>query len=102
MTKITVNEYIHCPASYYFNSGYVYTLAGRLESITSLYNIESICMNEETYNWIFRLFSSMPSTIKNPLSSDANNKYINFCPIIIKSNSVLNDGTIQFFIKEDL
>lgn len=101
MTTILLNEHIHCPASYYFDSGYIFTLIEKLNNIEKTNYIESIHMNENTYNWMFRLFNSIPN-LKNPLSSDANNKYINFCPIIIKSNSVLNDGTIQFFIKEDL
>ena len=105
-TSITINENIHYPASYYFCSGYVPALAKKiLQSINnyeknSIY-IQSINMNDNTYNWLFRLFNTPIELEINPLTSTADNKYIYDYLIKIVSNSELEDGTIIFDIGEE-
>jgi len=100
-TSITFNENIHCPASYYFCSGYVPNLAKKiLQSINDCEKnsifIQSISMNDNTYNWLFRLFNTPIESEINPLISTPDNKYIYDYLIKIVSNSELKDGTIIF------
>lgn len=58
--------------------------------------IQSINMNDNTYNWLFRLFNTPVESEINPLTSTADNKYIYDYLIKIVSNSELKDGTIIF------
>lgn len=104
--SITLNENIHCPASYYFCSGYVPELAQRIISIINNYEknsvyIKSIDMNNNTYNWLFRLFNTPIESAINPLTRDIDKIYIYDYEIKIVSNSVLKDGVIVFDIGED-
>ncbi len=98
---ITLNENIHCPASYYFCSGFVPEFAKRILNLindcekNSVF-IHSINMNDNTYNWMFRLFNTPIESEINPLTSTAVNKYIYDYLIKIVSNSELEDGTIIF------
>lgn len=100
-TSITFNENIHYPASYYFCSGYVPNLAKKiLQSINDCEKnsifIQSINMNDNTYNWLFRLFNTPIESEINPLTSTPDNKYIYDYLIKIVSNNELKDGTIIF------
>ena len=90
---------IHCPASTYVASGYKSDFASQLLQGLNVFErqsilIEYIIMNENTYNWLFRLFNTPVNTKISPLTSDVNNKYIYDYPI--KFNSDLKDGQILF------
>jgi hypothetical protein len=105
LTSTTIKKNIHCPASYYFCSGYVPALAKEILQIINDYEknsiyIKSIDMNNNTYNWLFRLFNTPIESEINPLTSTADNKYIYDYLIKIVSNSELKDGTIIFNIGE--
>jgi len=101
LTSTTIKKNIHCPASYYFCSGYVPALAEEILHIINNYEknsiyIKSISMNDNTYNWLFRLFNTPIESEINPLTSTPDNKYIYDYLIKIVSNSKLKDGTIIF------
>ena len=103
--SITLNENIHCPASYYFCSGYVPELAQRIISIINNYEknsvyIKSVDMNNNTYNWLFRLFNTPMESSINPLTSTIDKKFIYDYPINITSNGISADGLITFNIGE--
>ncbi len=105
LTSITIEKNIHCPASYYFCSGYIPALAEEILQIINNYEknsiyIKSIDMNNNTYNWLFRLFTNPIENSINPLSSTANEKYIYDYQISIKSNGMLEDGIITFNVGE--
>ena len=78
--SVTIKKNIHCPASYYFCSGFVPELAKEILQIINNYEknsiyIKSIDMNNNTYNWLFRLFTNPIENPINPLSSTADKKY---------------------------
>ena len=105
LASITIEKNIHCPASYYFCSGYIPALAKEILQIINNYEknsiyIKSIDMNNNTYNWLFRLFTNPIENPINPLSSTANEKYIYDYKINIKSNGMLEDGIITFNVGE--
>lgn len=105
LTSVVFNENIHCPASYYFCSGYIPELAKRILQVINEYEknsiyIESINMNDNTYNWLFRLFNTPIESDINPLTSTSDNKYLYDYLIKIVSNSELEDGEIIFNIEE--
>lgn len=105
LTSITIKENIHYPASYYFCSGYVPALAKEILQIINNYEknsiyIKSIDMNDNTYNWLFRLFTNPIENPINPLSSTADNKYIYDYNLKIISNGELDDGIIVFNVGE--
>ena len=98
---IIINKNIHCPASYYYCTPYIPDLAKEIlaqinycEKNTIM--IESIDMNEPTYNWLFRLFSIFNSSEyeTKPLTSTSEKKYLFDYPI--KINKELSDGIIKF------
>ena len=100
-----IEKNIHCPASYYFCSGYVPALAEEILHIINNYEknsiyIKSIDMNDNTYNWLFRLFNTPIESEINPLTSTADNKYIYDYNIKIISNGELEDGIIVFDVGE--
>ena len=102
---VTIKKNIHCPASYYFCSGYIPALAKEILQIINDYEknsiyIKSINMNNNTYNWLFRLFTNPIENSINPLSSTADNKYIYDYPIKINSNGIIADGIITFDVGE--
>ena len=102
---VTIKKNIHCPASYYFCSGYIPALAKEILQIINNYEknsiyIKSIDMNNNTYNWLFRLFTNPIENSINPLTSTTDNKYIYDYQINIKSNGMLEDGIIKFNIGE--
>ena len=100
-SSTTLRKNIHCPASYYFCSGYVPELAQEiLKTINyceknSVY-IKSIDMNDNTYNWLFRLFNTPIESKINPLTSTPDNKYIYDYLIRLISNNNMEDGIIVF------
>ena len=105
LTSTTIKKNIHCPASYYFCSGYVPALAKEILQIINDYEknsiyIKSINMNNNTYNWLFRLFTNPIENSINPLTSTVDHKYIYDYQINIKSNGMLEDGIITFNIGE--
>ena len=57
-------------------------------------------MNDNTYNWLFRLFTNPIENPINPLSSTADNKYIYDYNLKIISNGELDDGIIVFNVGE--
>lgn len=102
---VTIEKNIHCPASYYFCSGYIPALAKEILQIINNYEknsiyIKSIDMNNNTYNWLFRLFTNPIENPINPLSSTADKKYIYDYNIKIISNGELEDGVITFNVGE--
>lgn len=102
---VTIKKNIHCPASYYFCSGYIPALTKEILQIINDYEknsiyIKSIDMNNNTYNWLFRLFTNPIENPINPLSSTADNKYIYDYPIKINSNGITADGIITFDVGE--
>ena len=101
--SVTINKNIHLPASFYFCSGYIFDLSKEILQIINNYEknsifIKSIDMNDNTYNWLFRLFNSI--TDESPLSSTSTTKYIYDYPINITPNTTLSDGAIKFNIGE--
>ena len=103
--SVTIKKNIHCPASYYFCSGYVPALAKEILQIINNYEknsifIQSINMNDNTYNCLFRLFNTPIESEINPLTSTADNKYIYDYNIKIISNGELDDGIIVFDVGE--
>ncbi len=105
LASITIKKNIHCPASYYFCSGYIPVLAEEILQIINNYEknsiyIKSIDMNDNTYNWLFRLFNTPIESEINPLTSTADNKYIYDYNIKIISNGELEDGIIVFDVGE--
>lgn len=105
LTSITIKKNIHCPASYYFCSGYVPELAKEILQIINDYEKNSICiksinMNNNTYNWLFKLFNTPIESSINPLTSTSDNKYIYDYPINIDSNGISADGMIIFDVGE--
>ena len=101
--SVTINKNIHLPASFYFCSGYIFDLSKEILGIINNYEknsifIKSVDMNDNTYNWLFRLFSSI--TDESPLSSTPTTKYIYDYSINITSNTTLPDGAIKFNIGE--
>lgn len=101
----TIKKNIHCPASYYFCSGYIPALAKEILQIINDYEknsiyIKSINMNNNTYNWLFRLFTNPIENPINPLSSTADNKYIYDYLININTKGITADGVITFNIGE--
>lgn len=104
-SSVTIKKNIHCPASYYFCSGYIPALAKEILQIINNYEknsiyIKSIDMNDNTYNWLFRLFTNPIENPINPLSSTADKKYIYDYLININSNGISADGEIIFDIGE--
>lgn len=102
---VTIKKNIHCPASYYFCSGYIPALAEEILQIINNYEknsiyIKSIDMNNNTYNWLFRLFTNPIENPINPLSSTADNKYIYDYLININTKGITADGVITFNIGE--
>lgn len=96
---------IHYPASYYFCSGYIPALAKEILQIINDYEknsiyIKSIDMNDNTYNWLFRLFTNPIENPINPLSSTADKKYIYDYLININTKGITADGVITFNIGE--
>ena len=103
--SIVIKENIHLPASYYFSSGYIPELTKEILQIINDYEknsiyIKSINMNNNTYNWLFRLFTNPIENPINPLTSTADNKYIYDYPININSKGISADGEIIFNIGE--
>ena len=103
--SVIIKKNIHYPASYYFCSGYIPALAKEILQIINNYEknsiyIKSIDMNDNTYNWLFRLFTNPIENPINPLSSTADNKYIYDYPIKINSNGISADGIITFNVGE--
>ena len=101
LTSITIKNNIHYPASYYFCTGYIPELAKKILDIINSYEknsiyINSINMNDNTYNWLFRLFNTPIESAINPLTRDIDKIYIYDYEIKIVSNSVLKDGVIVF------
>ena len=101
--SIVIKENIHFPASFYFCSGYIPQLAKRIIQIINDYEknstmIESVDMNNNTYNWLFRLFTNPIENPINPLTATVDNKFIYDYPIKIKTS--LEDGEIIFNIGE--
>ena len=99
--NITIKKNIHCPSSYYFCTGYVPELAEEILTIINEYEknsiyIKSIDMNDNTYNWLFRLFNTPIECDINPLTSTPDDKFIYDYKINIVSNSLLSDGVIMF------
>ena len=97
---------IHYPASYYFCTGYIPELAKKILDIINSYEknsiyINSINMNDNTYNWLFRLFNTPIESAINPLIRNIDKIYMFDYEIKIVSNSILTDGTIVFDIGED-
>ena len=104
-TSTTIKKNIHLPASYYFSSGYIPELTKEILQIINNYEknsiyIKSIDMNNNTYNWLFRLFTNPIENPINPLTSTADNKYIYDYPININSKGISADGEIIFNIGE--
>lgn len=104
-TSTIIKKNIHLPASYYFSSGYIPELTKEILQIINDYEknsiyIKSINMNNNTYNWLFRLFTNPIENPINPLTSTADNKYIYDYPININSNGISADGEIIFNIGE--
>lgn len=102
---VIIKKNIHCPASYYFCSGYIPALAKEILQIINNYEknsiyIKSIDMNNNTYNWLFRLFTNPIENPINPLSSTADNKYIYDYLININTKGITADGVITFNIGE--
>ena len=102
---VTIKKNIHCPASYYFSSGYIPELTKEILQIINDYEknsiyIKSINMNNNTYNWLFRLFTNPIENPINPLTSTADNKYIYDYPININSKGISADGEIIFNVGE--
>lgn len=96
---------IHYPASYYFCTGYIPELAKKILDIINSYEknsiyIKSIDMNDNTYNWLFRLFTNPIENPINPLSSTADKKYIYDYLININTKGITADGVITFNIGE--
>lgn len=94
-----IKKQIHAPASYYFCSGFIPEFADQILTQINTYeenNIFSILliMNESTYAWMFRLFTSPMEKEINPLTSTLDGKYIYDYPI--KINNTLSDGIIIF------
>ena len=105
LTSTTIKKNIHCPASYYFCSGYIPALAKEILQIINDYEknsiyIKSIDMNNNTYNWLFRLFTNPIENPINPLSSKTNKKYIYDYLININTKGITADGIITFNIGE--
>lgn len=105
LVSTTIKKNIHCPASYYFCSGYIPALAKEILQIINNYEknsiyIKSINMNNNTYNWLFRLFTNPIENSINPLSSTANEKYIYDYLININTKGMLEDGIIIFNVRE--
>lgn len=105
LVSTTIKKNIHCPASYYFCSGYIPALAKEILQIINDYEknsiyIKSIDMNNNTYNWLFRLFTNPIENPINPLSSTANEKYIYDYLININTKGMLEDGIIIFNVGE--
>lgn len=97
---------IHYPASYYFCSGFIPELVEEILKIINKYEsndveIKSVNMNENTYSWLFRIFTNPIESLINPLTSTSDNKYICDYPIKIVSNNTLEDGTIVFDTGEE-
>lgn len=102
---VTIKKNIHCPASYYFCSGYIPALAKEILQIINDYEknsiyIKSIDMNNNTYNWLFRLFTNPIENPINPLTSTADKKYIYDYPININTKGITADGVIIFNVGE--
>lgn len=102
---ISLNENIHYPASYYFCSGYIPALAEEILQIINNYEknsiyIKSIDMNDNTYNWLFRLFTNPIENPINPLTSTVDHKYIYDYLININNKGISADGVITFNIGE--
>lgn len=102
---VTIKKNIHCPASYYFCSGYIPALAEEILQIINNYEknsiyIKSIDMNNNTYNWLFRLFTNPIENPINPLTSTVDHKYIYDYPININNKGISTDGIIVFNIGE--
>lgn len=103
---IKLYKSIHYPASYYVASGYVPEFAQQiLNAINtcekeSVY-IEHIDMNENTYNWMFRIFNYPVNNNIYPLSSNINGKYLYDYPLNIVSNNIIDDGAIFFYTGEN-
>lgn len=102
---VTIKKNIHCPASYYFCSGYIPVLAEEILQIINNYEknsiyIKSIDMNDNTYNWLFRLFTNPIENPINPLSSTVDKKYIYDYLININTKGITADGVITFNIGE--
>ena len=103
--SITIKENIHYPASYYFCSGYIPALAKKILQIINDYEknsiyIKSIDMNNNTYNWLFRLFTNPIENPINPLTSTVDHKYIYDYLININNKGISADGIITFNIGE--
>ena len=101
----TIKKNIHCPASYYFCSGYIPALAEEILQIINNYEknsiyIKSIDMNDNTYNWLFRLFTNPIENPINPLSSTADKIYIYDYLININTKGITADGVITFNVGE--
>ena len=58
-------------------------------------------MNNNTYNWLFRLFNTPMESSINPLTSTTDKKFIYDYPINITSNGISSDGLITFNIGEE-
>lgn len=102
---VTIKKNIHYPASYYFCSGYIPTLAKEILQIINDYEknsiyIKSIDMNDNTYNWLFRLFTNPIENPINPLSSTADKIYIYDYLININTKGITADGVITFNVGE--
>ena len=99
--SVTINKNIHLPASFYFCSGYIFDLSKEILQIINNYEknsifIKSIDMNDNTYNWLFRLFNTPIESKINPLTSTPDNKYIYDYLIRLISNNNMEDGIIVF------
>lgn len=97
---------IHLPASYYFASAYIPEFAEQLLDAVNLCEknsifIEYITMNDNTYNWMFRVFNTPINNGAYPLYSDPSGKYLFDYPIKIVSNNSMNDGEIFIVENED-
>ena len=104
----SVNKFyknIHLPASVYFTPGYIPEF--QMELLKQInyceknsIQINHICMNENTYNWMFRLFNTPVNNKTYPLSSSPDGKTLYDYPIKIVSNNEMKDGEI-FYIEGD-
>lgn len=103
-SSIIIKKQIHCPASYYFCSGYIPALAQELYNLIdncqkNKIKISSINMNNSTYNWMFRLFTTLH--LMEIVKSTSSVKYLiaTQYPIILKDE--LPDGLIKINIGDN-
>lgn len=97
---------IHLPASYYFSSGYIPEFAQQLLKGINLCEkegifITKIIMNDNTYNWMFRIFNFPTNNGTYPLDSYPSGKYLYDYPIMIVNNNELEDGLVIYYTGED-